>query len=136
MTQDAVVTRTFENGMAEVAVIRGTACGGNCGSCESCMFQNEIRVCAANPVGAHSGQRVVIESRSSAVYKATALVYILPMVLLVLGYALAAIAGAGEGLCVLCAFLGLAAGAGLIVYSQRRKKGTDPIPFSITRIQS
>lgn len=33
MTQNAVVTRILPNGMAEVAVVRGTACGGNCGSC-------------------------------------------------------------------------------------------------------
>ena len=41
MTQDAVVTKVFPNGMAEVVVARGTACGSNCGNCESCVFQNE-----------------------------------------------------------------------------------------------
>ena len=29
MTQDAVVTRVFHNGLAEVVVTRGTACGSN-----------------------------------------------------------------------------------------------------------
>ena len=42
MTQDAVVTKVLPNGMAEVVVSRGTACGSNCGNCESCVFQNEI----------------------------------------------------------------------------------------------
>ena len=38
MTQDAIVTRLLPDGMAEVVVTRATACGGNCSSCESCMF--------------------------------------------------------------------------------------------------
>ena len=32
MTQDAVVTKLVPDNMAEVAVARTTACGGNCGS--------------------------------------------------------------------------------------------------------
>ena len=32
MTQDAVVTKVLPNGMAEVVVSRGTACGSNCGN--------------------------------------------------------------------------------------------------------
>ena len=52
MTQDAVVTKVFPNGMAEVVVARGTACGSNCGNCESCVFQNEIKAFAKNSVHA------------------------------------------------------------------------------------
>ena len=77
MTQDAVVTRILPNGMAEVAVARSTACGGNCGSCESCIFQSELRTEAKNTIGARPGQKVVIESRTSAVFSAAALVYIM-----------------------------------------------------------
>ena len=65
MTQDAVVTKVFPNGMAEVAVSRGTACGSNCGNCESCVFQNEIKAFAKNSVHARPGEKVVIESLSS-----------------------------------------------------------------------
>ena len=36
MTQEAIVTRRLPDGMAEVVVTRGTACGSNCGNCESC----------------------------------------------------------------------------------------------------
>ena len=46
MTQDAVVTKVLNNGMAEVVVTRGTACGSNCGNCESCAFQNELNAFA------------------------------------------------------------------------------------------
>ena len=56
MTQDAVVTKVFPNGMAEVVVARGTACGSNCGNCESCVFQNEIKAFAKNSVHAKPGE--------------------------------------------------------------------------------
>ena len=65
MTQEAVVTRVFPNNMAEVAVTRTTACGGNCGNCESCIFQSELKTMAKNRVSARPGQKVLIESKSS-----------------------------------------------------------------------
>ena len=43
MTTEAVVTRIINPEMAEVVVTRGTACGGSCGSCEACVFENEIK---------------------------------------------------------------------------------------------
>ena len=97
MTQDAVVTKLLPDGMAEVAVARTTACGGSCGSCESCIFQGEIKTLARNLIDAVPGQKVVIASRSSAVFGAAALVYIMPIALFILGYALAYLAGASEG---------------------------------------
>lgn len=122
MTQDAIVTKLLPNGMAQVAVTRSTACGGNCGHCESCLFQNELKTLARNSVGAQPGQRVVIESRTSMVLGAAALVYVLPLVLFLAGYAIAAIAGAGEGLCIAVSFIGLIVGGAVIVLSQRNKK--------------
>lgn len=132
MTQDAIVTRCLAGGMAEVAVTRSTACGSNCGNCESCIFQSELKTLAKNRIGAKPGQRVLIESRSSSIYGAALLVYILPMALTLLGFALAYALGAGEGLCVLASFMGLAVGAAVIVLSQRRRK-KKPITFDIVQ---
>lgn len=134
MTQDAIVTKVFSDGMAEVVVTRTTACGSNCGNCESCIFQNELKTQANNLVGAKPGQRVVIESQSSKIYKATLLVYILPILLMVAGYVIAAAAGAAEGVCVLSGFLGLAAGGAIMVLSQKHKKSSDQITFDIIQI--
>lgn len=131
MTQDAIVTKVYNDGMAEVAVTRGTACGSNCGNCESCIFQNELKTLAKNLIGAKPGQRVVIESKSSKVYKATLLVYILPMLLIVAGYIIAGALGASEGLCILSSFVGLVIGALIIVLSQKRIKEKDRITFDI-----
>lgn len=135
MTQDAVVTKLLPQGMAEVAVARSTACGGSCGHCESCVFQSELKTPARNLVQARPGQKVVIASRSSTVFRAAALVYLVPILLLLAGYALAALAGAGEGLCIACSFLGLLLGAGLVVLSQRLRKGEAPIEFDIVIIE-
>ena len=75
MTQDAVVTKLVSRHVAEVEVERGTACGGTCESCEACVFQNRIRAEAVNKVSALPGQKVVIESKTSDVLGAAALLY-------------------------------------------------------------
>lgn len=131
MTQDAIVTKLLPNGMAEVAVKRTTACGGNCGSCESCIFQSELKAEAKNLIGARPGQHVVIESRNSSVFSAALLVYIMPLVFFILGFTAATLLGASEGIAVLVSFLALALSAVVLVLSQRRKKADQQIQFEI-----
>lgn len=104
MTQDAVVTKLVSRHVAEVEVERGTACGGTCESCEACVFQNRIRAEAVNKVSALPGQKVVIESKTSDVLGAAALLYLVPFVLLFLGYAIGSALGWAEGGCVLIGF--------------------------------
>jgi sigma-E factor negative regulatory protein RseC len=131
MTQDAIVTKLLPHDMAEVAVTRSTACGGNCGSCESCMFQSELKAVARNLIEAKPGQRVVIESKSSRIFGAAILVYVMPLLFFLLGYALAALAGAGEGIRILVSFAALLVSAVVLVLSQRRKNDKKPITFDI-----
>ena len=135
MTQDAIVYRRLANNMAEVVVTRSTACGSNCGNCESCIFQNEIKTVAKNLINAGIGQRVIIESKSSRIYGAALMVYILPMVLALFGYFLAYALGAGEGLSILSSFAGLGLGAVILVVTQRKKMAKDPITFDIIAFQ-
>ena len=135
MTQDAIVYRCLDDGTAEVVVSRGTACGSNCAGCEACVFQNELKTPARNLIGARPGQRVVIESKSSRVYGAILLVYILPILLAVLGYFAAWALGAGEGLCILATFAGIVLGACIVVLSQRPGKSKSPITFDIISLQ-
>lgn len=136
MTQDAIVYRCLDKERAEVVVTRATACGSNCASCEACVFQNELKTVARNLVGARPGQKVLIESKSTRVYGAIMLVYIVPILLAVLGCFLAYGAGASEGVCVLCTFLGFILGAVITVVTQRMKKDKNPISFDIISIQS
>lgn len=131
MTQDAVVLLLLPNDMAEVVVTRGTACGGNCGSCESCMFQSELRTEARNLIHARPGQKVTISSKSSRIFGAAILVYVMPLLFFLAGYALAAVFGAGEGIRIFVSFASLLVSAAVLVLSQRLNKKKKPITFDI-----
>ena len=131
MTQDAIVFKCLNDEMAEVVVTRATACGSNCSSCEACVFQNELKTVARNLIGAKPGQKVLIESKSSRVYGAILLVYIVPIVLAIIGCFSAYAAGASEGICVLCTFLGFMLGAAVVVISQKLKRDKQSIIFDI-----
>ena len=133
MTQDAVVFRCLDNERAEVVVTRATACGANCESCEACVYQNELKTVARNLIGARPGQKVLIESKSSKVYGAILLVYIVPILLAVLGCFAAYAMGASEGICVLCTFLGFLMGAVVTVVTQRLMRDRNPITFGIIK---
>ena len=131
MTQEAVVTKLLPNGMAEVAVKRTTACGGNCGSCESCVFQNELKTPARNSIQASPGQKVLIESQSSRFFKAAFLVYVFPLLLFLAGYLVSAALSLGETAGILCSFAGLIIGGVILVFSQKRIREKDKITFEI-----
>ena len=131
MTQDAIVVKILPDAMAEVVVARATACGGNCGSCESCMFQTELRAEARNLIQAKPGQRVTISSKSSRIFGAAFLVYVMPLLFFLLGYALAAAAGAGDGIRIAVSFASLLVSALILVLSQRLNKKKKPITFDI-----
>lgn len=133
MTNEGVVTKLLPNSMAEVAVARSTACGGNCGSCEACAFQNTLKTLATNGPGAVPGQRVVVETSSSVIFGAAMLVYIMPLLFFIAGYAAASVLGASEGICILVSFLALALSAVILVATQRGKKKKD-IRFDIIEI--
>lgn len=134
MTTSGTVTRLIDQSHAEVEVERGTACGGNCGSCEACVFQNTIRTVAKNRVSALPGQRVTIESKTSDVLGAAALLYIVPFILFFIGYALAAAFHASEGLCIVGAAVFFALGVALNVWLQRNRK-KESITFTIIAVQ-
>lgn len=134
MTQNAVVTKIIDRRTAEVEVERGTACGGNCGACDACVFQNTIRAAAFNRVSALPGQQVVIESKTSAVLGAAILLYLVPFALLFLGYAVGALLGLAEGGCILIAAVFFSAGVAANVLYQRRKKSSG-ITFDIISVR-
>lgn len=130
MTQNGVVTQLLDNRRAEVAVERGTACGGNCsGGCEACVYASRILIQAENLVYASPGDRVVLESRTSSIMGATLLIYMVPLVFFFLGLVLALYAGLGQGLCAVISLLSAALGTGIAVLFGRQKK---EIVFRIT----
>ena len=122
MKQNGIVTKLLDNGLVEVSVERGTACGGHCDGCETCVYAAKLLVNAQNPVYAGPGDRVVLESESKSIMGAAMLVYMLPIVLFFAGYAAAAAFGAGQGVCILSSLAGVLLGAAAVVIVGRRKK--------------
>ncbi len=111
MTQKGTVIRLLGQDKAEVEVVRGTACGGNCVSCGGqCGGRNVVRAAASNPVGASVGDRVTVQARSASIIGAAALVYLLPLVMFFAGYAAAAAAGLAEGPSILISIIAMLAG--------------------------
>ena len=133
MTQFAIIKKLTAPDKAEVVVLRGTACGDDCGSCEVCHYASKIRVEARNDVGAQLGDRVEIEARTSRVLGAAVLVYVVPFVLFFIGYAVAAALNFSEGLSMVMSFAAFAVGMVIVVIVGRRHR-KNPITYNITRV--
>lgn len=129
MRQNGVVTRLLDKGRAEVSVARGTACGGHCAACDACVYESRLLVEAENAICAQPGERVILESETRRVLGAAVLVYLTPLALFFLGYAIGAALDLKQGLCIGLSLLGAVAGSGLAVLLGRRRKAID---FRIT----
>ena len=133
MTQFAIIKKLTAPDKAEVEVLRGTACGDDCGSCEVCHYASKIRVEARNDIGAQLGDRVEIEARTSRVLGAAVLVYVVPFVLFFIGYIIAAAFDMTEALKVVVSFAAFAVGLGIVVIvGQKHKK--NPITYNIISV--
>ena len=97
------------------------------------MYEREMKTAAKNLVNARPGQRVVIESRTSVIFNAALLVYVMPLVLFIAAYAIAAAFGAAEGVCILVSFVSLLV-SGFILIQTQRKKENKSIDFNIIEI--
>lgn len=113
MTQIATVENLTEDGQAKVRVRRQTACAHDCESCGGvCGSAGSLTVLAGNPLRAMPGERVLLETETRKILGAVALVYLVPLALLLLGCILPAALGAGETLQILGAAAGLLFGCG------------------------
>ena len=134
MTQYAIIKKLTGPERAEVEVLRGTACGDDCGSCEVCHYASKIRVEARNAIGASVGDRVEIETATSRVLGAAVLVYVVPFVLFFIGYAIAALVlELAEVPAMLVSFAFFAVGFVVVVLVGRRHR-KNPITYEITNI--
>ena len=129
MEQTVKVLRRLPDGMAEVIRIRESACSGDCHKCTGCgAAQQKMLLTVKNPIDAQAGDVVVISSDSSAVLKAAAVLYLLPLVLFLAGYLLGENLWQRGGLVGLCA---LALGVAVIkIYDHRLSRAS--IEYTIT----
>ena len=123
MVQLVRVREILEDGTARVAVLRQSACSGDCHKCSGCgAVRQTLTVTAQNPIGASVGELVLLRSDTAGVMKGAFVLYILPLVLFFLGYALGAVWNLGALMGGLAFTLGI---GGAVVYdrlvSARRK---------------
>ncbi|MBR3751845.1 MAG: SoxR reducing system RseC family protein [Ruminiclostridium sp.] len=140
MEQIAVVKAVLENGMAQIAVERDTACGAahschECAGCEKMMTNTSTVVTAFNDVSAGKGDIVRVRSENAAFFKTAAIVYIVPLILAMVFYFVSVGMAMGEGLQVLMAFGGFAVGVLLSIAWDRHMKKTSGLRFHIVEIK-
>ena len=84
MLQRGIVTGISEK-TAEIEITRSSSCGESCASCGLCPGLT-AKVSASNDIGASLGDTVVIDMADKKILGAAALVYIVPLAVLIIGY--------------------------------------------------
>ena len=129
MEQIVRVRQTFEGGTARVLHIRQSDCSGDCHKCSGCgAAQEGIELTAANPIGAAPGDLVTIEAATGPVLRGAAVLYMMPLLLFFLGYALGAVWGLGG----LGGCLSFVLGIVLVVVYDRRVAAKEKTAYTIT----
>ena len=130
MEQRAKVYTCQPDGTAQVMVVRQSACSGDCHKCSGCGAAKEtITFVAADPIGAKPGDLVKVESETGPVLKAAAVMYMVPMILFFVGYAI------GEALRLSGAWMGgafFAVSIGLAVLYDRKVVKKQNTGYTIT----
>lgn len=125
MEQLVRVMKVHDGGTATVMHVRESACSGDCHKCSGCGAAKEAIILEArNELGAKAGELVKIESASGPVLKAAMVMYMVPMLLFFVGYAVGAVLwnmGALTGCLFFAASIALA-----VVYDRKvvKKQGT------------
>ena len=129
MEQIVRVKRTYDDGTAQVLHIRESACSGDCHKCSGCGAAKEgIVLTVKNPIGAKTGDFVTIEAATGPVLRGAAVLYMMPLLLFFLGYALGAVWGRG-GLAGCLSFL---LGIALVIVYDRRVAAKANTAYTIT----
>ena len=135
MTQQGTIKKLLPGGMAEIEVTRRSACGHDCAKCGGCggLETQTLYVTARNRAKADVGERVLIEGETGQVLGLAVLVYVLPIVLFFVGYALASLLLEGRAAGAIGGGVLFAAGIlGAIWYSHRMKV-RNQVPYEITK---
>ncbi len=133
MTQIATVEKTLSGGRAEISVARQSACAHDCHECAGCGGTvAPVRAVVENPVGAKTGDKVVVESETKQVFGVILLVYMVPVLLFFLGYfALPFQTDGARAAAAICAFfLGIVPA----VLYDRRVRRSGGMRFTIVRL--
>lgn len=131
MKQIATVNRMLGQDMAEVTVVRQSACAHDCENCAGCGAQSaSITVRAGCPFSVSPGDKVELYS-DNRILGYAALVYLVPVALFLAGYF--AVPFLTEPLRCLCGGIGFALGIVLAVVCDRTVRGRKPVTYQILR---
>ncbi len=89
---------------AVVSVKRSSSCGESCATCSAQCNLKGNKIIAQNKLGAMVGDLVSIEMSTATVLKSAFMVYILPLLMLFLGYFFAEYKTGDETVSLVCAF--------------------------------
>ncbi len=134
MLQEAIVTKIRDDGLAEVVVERLGICGGDCNGCSECKYEHLMKSVVQNPIGARRGQHVMIETPTKGVVKGALAIYVLPLVMLFLGYLAAYALSLGESACIIAAFAAAVLGIVIAIIISRARHSADPTPTKIVSV--
>lgn len=130
MEQLVRVRQTYEDGTAQVVVIRESACSGDCHKCSGCGAQKQtVLFAAVNAIGAKPGELVLIRTESAPVLKGAAVLYLVPLALFFLGYGVGAALWQQGGLTGCLAFV---AGIVLAAVYDRKVAARQNAVYTIT----
>lgn len=102
MISKATVIKKLDNNLAEIEVMRESACGSNCASCAGCEKPSiTVRAVAINNISAEVGDVVNVRGNTGFVLKGASFVYVMPLILFLLGYFIAQNFGAIETICII-----------------------------------
>ena len=135
MTQQGTIKKLLPDGMAEIEVTRRSACGHDCAKCGGCggLETQTLYVTARNRAKADVGERVLIEGETGQVLGLAMLVYVLPIVLFFVGYALGSVLFTGAAAGALGGGVLFVLGIPGAIWYSRRMKARNEVPYEITK---
>ena len=134
MTRTGVIREVCGDGYARVEIAMRTACGLSCEDCGGCApGSRELVVRARNPLEAGPGDTVAVTAGTGKVLGAVALVYVLPLALMLAAALACGVCGGNQTHCALAALAALCLGAGLAVLLGKLRQKRSPVEYVITR---
>ena len=120
MLQRGIVTG-ISGKSAEIEITRSSSCGESCASCGLCPGLT-ARVSASNDIGAALGDTVTIDMADKKILGAAALVYIVPVAVLIIGYFIAYAISHSELISAAAGFVFMALTFAVLILSDKRLK--------------
>lgn len=93
MRQLVQIKKIVDETHAEIFLERPSACGGNCHDCGGCAGDQKrvVIATAVNEIGARVGDQVYVEADTGKILLVIALVYLVPLALFLIGYAVGSV---------------------------------------------